>query len=83
MRNKVLRTWSPNVHRVFLFSSEVGEKFRLKVTKATLKKIDSDGGLDNYILNQKRLESPLAYKLKTKMLESRYFDELAKVNLLV
>lgn len=83
MENKVLRTWSPNVHRVFLFSSDVGEKFRLKVTKTTLKRIDYDGGLDNYILNQKHLESPLAHKLKVKMLESRYLDELSKINLLV
>lgn len=71
------------MHRVFLFSSEIGEKFRLKVTKPTLRKIDRDGGLDNYILNQKHLESPLAHKLKTKILRARYLDELAKINLLV
>lgn len=83
MENKVPRTWSPNVHRVLLFSSEVGKKFRLKVTRTTLKRIDHDGGLDNYILNQKSLESPLAHKLKVKMLEARYLDELSKINLLV
>ena len=53
MRNKVPRTWSPNVHRVYLFSSDVGEKFRIKATKTTLKRIDHDGGLDNYILKSK------------------------------
>lgn len=83
MKNKVLRTWSPNVHRVFLFSSDVGEKFRLKVTKTTLRRVDRDGGLDNYILSQKHLESPLAHKLKMKMLEARYLDELSRINLLV
>ena len=83
MRNKVLRTWSPNVHRVLLFSSDVGKKFRIKVTKKTLNRMDRDGGLDNYILNQRHLESPLAYKLKMKMLEARYLEELRKINLLV
>src|ERR1700722_6158809 len=43
MRNKVPRTWSPNVHRVLLFSSSVGKKFRVKVTKRTLNRVDHDG----------------------------------------
>ena len=83
MRNKVPRTWSPNVHRVLLFSSSVGKKFRVKVTKRTLNRVDHDGGLDNYVLNQRHLESPLAYKLKMRMLEAKYVDELRQINLLV
>lgn len=65
------RSWKPNVQRVSLFSETLGERIRLRVTTEALRRIDHDGGLDNYILNQKTPESECAKKLQDRLFQKK------------
>lgn len=64
MKNKIKRTWKPNEHQCFLFSQILEKRIPLKVSDTALKMIDSEGGIDNYILSQKILESKKLLKLR-------------------
>lgn len=82
MRNRIKRTWKPNVHRICLYSEALGSKLPLKVSKKALDEIDNSGGLDHYILEQKQLESKCAHKIRTKILLAKYERELKEANLI-
>lgn len=48
---KTRRRFLPNLHRVSLNSRALGQVFRLRITAATLRSVDHNGGLDNFLLN--------------------------------
>lgn len=75
-RNKTRRTWKPNVQRCSLYSQVLGEKIRTNATTTALKRIDYAGGLDNYILGQKLPESLLAAKIKSRIIDRLFVQEL-------
>lgn len=75
MGNRSRRTWKPNVQHVPLYSETLGQRLRLKVTTTALQLIDQAGGLDKYILGQRRPESECAEKLKRQILLARLARE--------
>lgn len=48
--NKTRRRFVPNVQHVSLQSEALGNNVTLKVTAATLRTVEHNGGLDNYLL---------------------------------
>eukprot|EP00210_Caulerpa_lentillifera_P008167 g7800.t1 len=49
-KNKTKRVWKPNIQTVSLYSETLNRKFRLDVTTTALRRIDYEGGLDNYLI---------------------------------
>lgn len=76
--NKNRRTWKPNIQRVSLYSSLLGERVKLRVSTEALRRIDRAGGLDYYILGQRVPESECARKLKEKLLTKKQEQEQEK-----
>lgn len=67
-KNRNVRTFEPNVNRQTLWSQVLNQRITLKVTASTLKAIDKEGGLDNYLVKDtsariKQL-GPLGWKLR-------------------
>ena len=50
--NKTRRRYLPNIHKMTLFSETLGS-VRLKLTVSTLRTIEHNGGLDNWLLKTK------------------------------
>lgn len=48
--NRTRRRFLPNVQKVSLLSDALGNPVSLKVTAATLRTVEHNGGLDNYLL---------------------------------
>lgn len=48
--NKTRRRFLPNVQNVSLQSEALGNNVSLKVTAATLRSVEHNGGLDNFLL---------------------------------
>ncbi|PIR38473.1 MAG: 50S ribosomal protein L28 [Alphaproteobacteria bacterium CG11_big_fil_rev_8_21_14_0_20_39_49] len=66
---KTRRRFIPNLHRVSLSSRFLNQIFRLRITAATLRSIDHNGGLDGFLLNtnsSKLTETALKIKRKIK-----------------
>lgn len=66
---KTRRRFLPNLHRVSLNSRILGQVFRLRITAATLRSIDHNGGLDGFLLStnsNKLTETALKIKRKIK-----------------
>lgn len=49
-KNRTRRRFLPNVQNVSLASEALGTNVTLKVTAATLRTVEHNGGLDNYLL---------------------------------
>jgi len=47
------RRFEPNLCNVTLASDVLGQKFRLRVTAASLRTVDFKGGLDGFLMNTK------------------------------
>ena len=48
---KTRRRFLPNINKASAFSPILGKKITLKVTAATLRSIDHNDGIDNYLLS--------------------------------
>jgi ribosomal protein L28 len=79
--NKTRRRWYPSMKWVSLFSETLQARLRMRTTPRVLKAIDAIGGLDNYILGQRKLESALALNLKHAMVLRRWRQELERQKL--
>lgn len=74
--NKSRRRWYPSMQWESLYSEELQQKLHVRTRPLVLKAIDSVGGLDNYILGQRRLESSLALTIKHAVVLKRWQSEL-------
>lgn len=67
------RFWKPNVLSKGLYSVALKKKIDLRVTSQTLKTIDNDGGLDNYLLKptESRIKElgPLGWALRWTLMQ--------------
>ncbi|MCB2081738.1 MAG: 50S ribosomal protein L28 [Hyphomicrobiales bacterium] len=50
-QRKTRRRFLPNIQNVSLISNVLGKAVRLKIAASTLRSIDHNGGLDNYLLS--------------------------------
>ncbi len=62
---KTRRRFEPNLCNVTLVSDTLGQKFKLRITAATLRTVDFKGGLDGFLTNTKNAKlSEKARKIK-------------------
>lgn len=62
---KTRRRFEPNLCNVTLVSDTLGQKFRVRITAATLRTVDFKGGLDSFLMNTKNKKlSEKARKIK-------------------
>lgn len=74
-RTKIARTWKPLFYKLQLYSQILDKRVLLRISNKALNLVDECGGLDNYILEQKTLESRRAAELKDEMIKKRLDDE--------
>ena len=65
-KRRTRRRFLPNLHKVSLLSDALGKKVPLRITAATLRSVDHNGGLDKFLLKQSATKlTPLGQKLRT------------------
>ena len=70
--NKTRRRFLPNLNDVSLFSEILGKIFKLKVTSATLRTIEHNGGLDAYLETTSNTKlSAAAIKIKNQIAKKK------------
>ncbi len=75
---KTKRRFEPNLCNVTLGSDILGQKFKLRVTAATLRTVDFKGGLDGFLLGTKNAKlTEKARKIKRALLKKQTEAEAA------
>jgi ribosomal protein L28 len=75
-KNKSRRRWEPSLKFVPLYSETLDKRIHVRLTPKVLKRVDSLGGLDNYIMGQRILESRKALNIKHALVVQRWRTEL-------
>ena len=69
---KAKRTFMPNMQQVTLHSDALGQNIRMRITASTLRTIDHNGGLDNYLMTtHSKSLSEGARLLKRRIMKAR------------
>jgi large subunit ribosomal protein L28 len=69
---KAKRRFLPNLQQVSLHSDALGKSIRMRVTASTLRTIDHNGGIDNYLMTtHSKSLSEDARKLKSLIIRAR------------
>lgn len=72
------RRFEPNLCNVTLMSDSLGQKFKMRITAATLRTIDFKGGLDGFLLGTKNHKlSEKAKKIKKAIIKKAAEAEAA------
>jgi large subunit ribosomal protein L28 len=75
---KTKRRFMPNLQQVSLISDALGTSVRLRISASTLRTIDHNGGLDNYIMSMHSAKlSEEARSLKRRIIKARATKEAA------
>ena len=66
--NKTKRRFLPNLHKATLLSESLGETFSFRIAASTLRSVEHNQGLDNFLAKAKTDElSPKARKIKKRI----------------
>lgn len=69
---KAKRRFLPNMQQVTLHSDALGQNVRMRITASTLRTIDHNGGLDNFLMTtHSKSLSDEARLLKRKIMKAR------------
>ncbi len=69
---KSKRRFMPNMQQVSLQSDALGQTIRMRITASTLRTIDHNGGLDNYLITtHSKALSEEARMLKRRIIKAR------------
>lgn len=75
---KAKRRFLPNMTQVSLQSEALNQTIRMRITASTLRTIDHNGGLDNYLLTtHSKALSEEARKLKSRIIKAREASKAA------
>lgn len=67
---KTRRRFEPNLCNVTLVSDTMGQKFKVRITAATLRTVDFKGGLDGFLMGTKNKKlSEKARKIKRALIK--------------
>ena len=68
--NRTKRRFLPNIQNVRFFSESLNKYLSLKITVRTMRSVEKNGGIDNYLLKKSnRNLAPLAQKIKKSILK--------------
>lgn len=71
-KRKTRRRFVPNIQSVSLLSETLGQFFPFRVAASTLRSVDHNGGLDNYLINTSNLKlDDKAVSVKKKVLKAK------------
>ncbi|MFM9889974.1 MAG: 50S ribosomal protein L28 [Rickettsiales bacterium] len=69
---KSKRRFLPNMQQVTLMSDSLGQSVKMRITASTLRTIDHNGGLDNFLMTtHSKSLSEEARKLKSRIIKAR------------
>ncbi len=69
---KAKRRFMPNMTQVSLISDSLGQSVRMRITASTLRTIDHNGGLDNFLMStHSKSLSEEARALKRRIMKAR------------
>lgn len=75
---KAKRRFLPNMTQVTLRSDALGQNVRMRITASTLRSIDHNGGLDNFLMTtHSKSLSEEARNLKRKIIRARETEKTA------
>ena len=75
---KSKRRFLPNMQQVTLMSDALGQSVRMRITTSTLRSIDHNGGLDNFLMTtHSKALSEEARKLKARIIKAREAQKAA------
>ena len=75
---KTRRRFEPNLCNVTLASEVLGQKYKLRVTAATLRTVDFKGGLDTFLMGTKNAKlTDKAKKIKKALIKKQAEAEAA------
>ena len=70
-QRKTRRRFNPNMQQVSVISEALGQTVRIKLPVSTLRTIEHNGGLDNYLVGTSNLKlTPEAVALKKQILKA-------------
>ena len=70
--NKTKRRFLPNLQAVSLYSEKLSKKIKFRVAISTLRTVEKNGGIDNFLIKSKIEElSPIARKYKKHIQKTR------------
>jgi large subunit ribosomal protein L28 len=70
-QRKTRRRFNPNMQQVSVISEALGQTVRIKLPVSTLRTIEHNGGLDNYLVATSNLKlTPEAVSLKKQILKA-------------
>ena len=71
--NKTKRRFIPNLQNVSLYSDKLGKKLKFRIATSTLRTVEKNGGIDNFLVNANVSQlSIAARKYKKNIL--KFFD---------
>ena len=77
--NRTRRRFLPNVQHVSLVSEALGAYVTLKLTAATIRTVEHNGGLDSYLLGTSNLKlTEEARRLKRRIVRAKVAKEVKK-----
>ncbi len=75
-KRRTRRRFLPNLQQVHLLSDALKRKVSLRITAATLRSVDHNGGLDNFLMTAKAHKlTPTARKLRIEIKKARAAEE--------
>lgn len=77
-KRRTRRRFEPNLCNVTLASEQLGQRYRLRVTAATLRTVEFKGGLDDFLMKTKNHKlTEKAKKIKRVLIKNRDEAETA------
>ena len=70
-KNRTKRRFLPNLQNISFLSEKLGRKIQLKVATSTIRSVEKQGGLDEYLLNTSNIKLPTAALKLKKLIVSK------------
>ena len=77
-KNRTKRRFIPNLQNVSLYSDKLDKKIKFKVAISTLRTVEKNGGIDNFLINANVSQLSLAARKYKKNILKFYDDDTVK-----
>ena len=77
-KNRTKRRFIPNLQNVSLYSDKLDKKIKFRVATSTLRTVEKNGGIDNFLINANVSQLSLAARKYKKNILKFYDDDTVK-----